>query len=610
MKRKFLSLILAAALTTSLVVMPAISTSATEEKSNSILTLYSDTEDYQISNDSLLVNTISGGQFTIKTTGGDPTNDNDNNARLLFGYSNAEVLKVGDDLDVLTTGTTSTNTGRWATNTKDGNAVKSSYQSDKGIKVDRNLSLAKSPGSSYEDSAAMTYTFTNTSNEAKTFSFKTMLDTYVGRNDAAPFNVPGVGIFNTAKELTGTQIPNYWFAYDSLENPSAVSKYTFSRDSKPNKVQFTHWLSTSASRTWDNEITEENENGDSCVVMYWEDITIQPGETKTITSNYGASSLNTQVNSDISVSVLNNNTIEANEDGTYPTYETTATVKNSGDIPLNNVVSTVEIPEEYRDLLSIVGDAAHNIGTLAPDQSANSDIQLKVAEGNYYDDINAYFNVIVKSDSTETKTVRQNVTIKANAERNITASLAGGENVSINPNEDNEYNPYKVDVTINNNAEEYPDFNNEPNVHVDLEIPEEFKDDLTLLPLPVMGEEGEAEEDSPNHFIPVAPGHGAGDGWNLAIKPSYEDRVITYNVKVTYGDEAPIVLTQTLTIKGLTPPPTPEVPEVPETPTTPEVKPSEPVKTGDPSNIAGLLIASMTSLGGVVILRKKYRPKH
>ena len=63
--------------------------------------------------------------------------------------------------------------------------------------------------------------------------------------------------------------------------------------------------------------------------MYWEDITIQPGETKTITSNYGVSSLNTQVNSDISVSVLNNNTIEANEDGTYPTYETTATAKNS-----------------------------------------------------------------------------------------------------------------------------------------------------------------------------------------------------------------------------------------------------------------------------------------
>ena len=125
-----------------------------------------------------------------------------------------------------------------------------------------------------------------------------------------------------------------------------------------------------------------------------------------------------------------------------------------------------------------------------------------------------------------------------------------------------------------------------------------------------MGEEGEAEEDSPNHFITVAPGYGAGDGWNLAIKPSYEDRVITYNVKVTYGNEAPIVLTQTLNIKGLTPPPTPEMPEAPETPTTPEVKPSEPVKTGDPSNIAGLLIASMTSLGGVVALRKKYRPKH
>ena len=122
-----------------------------------------------------------------------------------------------------------------------------------------------------------------------------------------------------------------------------------------------------------------------------------------------------------------------------------------------------------------------------------------------------------------------------------------------------------------------------------------------------MGEEGEAEEDSLNHFISIAPGESSNDVWNLAIKPSYEDRVITYNVKVTYGDESPIVLTQTLTVKGLTPSPTPEVPE---TPVTPEVKPSEPVKTGDPSNTAGLLIASMTSLGGVVTLRKKYRPKH
>ena len=71
MKRKFLSLILAAALTTSLVIMPVVSTSAAEEKSNSILTLYSDTEDYKISNDSLLVNAIRGGQFTIMTTGGE-----------------------------------------------------------------------------------------------------------------------------------------------------------------------------------------------------------------------------------------------------------------------------------------------------------------------------------------------------------------------------------------------------------------------------------------------------------------------------------------------------------------------------------------------------------
>ena len=98
MKRKFLSLILAAALTTSLIIMPVVSTSAAEEKSNSILTLYSDTEDYTISNDSLWVKVITGGQFDIRTTGGDPLNENDNNVSLLYGYSNAEVLKVGNEI--------------------------------------------------------------------------------------------------------------------------------------------------------------------------------------------------------------------------------------------------------------------------------------------------------------------------------------------------------------------------------------------------------------------------------------------------------------------------------------------------------------------------------
>ncbi|MBS5927590.1 MAG: hypothetical protein KIC66_10970 [Clostridium sp.] len=602
MKRKFLSLILTAAFTTSLVIMPAISTSATEKKTNSISAL-SQYENNYISNDFVKLWLSEDGEFAITTTGGDPVNSNDNNKDLLFGYTNSEVLKFGSkSMEAFDSS--------WSDTSFEENHVKSTYNSTNGIKVLRELSLVKGLNSSYTDSISMKYTFVNNSSESKTFSFQTMLDTMLGSNDHAPFNVPGIGGFSTQKELNGNQVPNYWFAYDNLENPTIVSKYNFSNSSKPNKVQFTNWGSFTAGYDWDDNVDEDLSNGDSCVIMFWEDITLAPGESKTIDSSYGVSSLNTQISSDISVSVLNNDTIAANEDGTYPTYETTATVKNSGDISLNDITSTIEIPEEYRDLLSIVGDATHNIGTLAPDQSANSDIQLKVAEGNYYDDINAYFNVIVNSDSTETKTVRQNVTIKANAERNITASLAGGENVSINPNEDNEYNPYKVDVTINNISEEDPDFNNEPNVHVDLEIPEEFKDDLTLLPLPVMGEEGEAEEDSPNHFIPVSPGYGAGDGWNLAIKPSYEDRVITYNVKVTYGNEAPIVLTQTLNIKGLTPPPTPEIPEAPETPTTPEVKPSEPVKTGDPSNIAGLLIASMTSLGGVVALRKKYRPKH
>lgn len=615
MKRKLIALLLVTSLSATMILTNGTTVKASEQTPNKFATMQraSSNGKIELKNNILqLLVSETGGDFAAYTTGGDLTNPNDDNTKMLFGNTNSEGIKVGNKITYISDGKTGTNDSKWTTTAKTGNSVVSTYTVD-NVTITRTLTLVKSPNSSLEDSIKFDYKLTNNAQTEQNVSLKLMLDTYVGASDAAPFSIPGLGQFNKGKTLTGDAVPNYWFAYDKLDGPTATTKATYPANSKPSELSFSGWTS-SPSGTWVEPVYEDDYNGDSAVYAYWNDNKLAPGASKTITSYYAASSLNTSINSDISLSILNGASaiIEPNAQGVYLPYETTATLQNSGDIDLKNVEVKVVIPDQFKNIIAFDGEATNTIDLLKVNATSQKALKFNVL-GDLYDDKDVSFDVTVKSPTTETRTQTQKLTIKANKQRALDASIEGGAAVAITPTPDNEYGTYYSKLKIKNISDAEI-----KNAKVKIVLPE----GLSLEPTTTEGgssldtNDNDATVATPDSFVieSLAANAETSNIWRLKIAPGYEDRALTYKIIVDSGIEGEPAkeLTQTLNVKGLT------APVVPEKPTTPPVQPEKPAtkpaaespKTGDAGSFGSLALAMISGLGFAVTKKKKYNSKH
>lgn len=415
MKKKVISIFLMTSLALGCLGSYNYKANAKELTKNSQLMVASDTS-LTLSNDILQTIATNTGDLAINTTGGDPQNPNDDNRKMIYGNSNAEAIKVGNDIKYICSGDTSSSDSLWQNTKKINDSIVSTYTFD-NVAIQRNITLDKSPVSSVNDSVKFQYSITNNSSVAQNISFQLMLDTFVGSNDNAPFDIPGVGKVDSSKKLTGSQIPNYWFAYDSLTNPSAVTKGLFPADSKPNVVDFSQWRNGYGNDpSWDH-VVSGSKISDSCVDMYWNDNVLKPKETKVITYYYTVAALSSQKNDNVLLSLLNsqNVTVSPNGQNTYDPYETTATIRNIGNINLNNAEMTISVPDEFKNIISVVAPNSYQIGNLNAGSELEKNIKFNIVNGNYTTEQKVYYDIIVKYNSTQSITYRQYITIKPNA---------------------------------------------------------------------------------------------------------------------------------------------------------------------------------------------------
>lgn len=594
MKRKLIKSLSALAVVTACIFATPIYASAAD---NSIITESGNS--INMSNSVLSLTVHNSGEFDIETIGGDPQNSNDDNIEILYGYTNGEAIKVGDEFEYISC---KFQDALW-NNYVDGDSIVSEYTFN-GVNVKRILTLEAGPNSTYNDSVKFKYIITNTTDTAQDTSFQLMLDTLVAGNDDSPFNIPNVGSFDTGKRLTGDEIPNYWFTYDNLENPTAICKGSFVLNNKPNVVDFSNWSSYS-NNLWEQEISEGEFNGDSCVNMYWNNNVIQPGESKIIETYYSIGASNVEVNNDLALSILNGNRVNIvpNEDSSYSPYETSATIKNVGDGTLTDLVSNIVIPEEYKDIIALDGDSTFTLDSLDVNTSHLLSYKFNILK-DIYEPIEITYDVNVVSNETEVRTISQTMVIAPNAVRSISAELEGENPDVVKPNEKNEYDKYSTTVNVTNVSQEELS-----NVTATIVIPDEFKDILSLAD----------REENVFTFDKFNANDILNHSWNLIVAPGYEDKIVTYYVYVQAEGEDPIVLTKTLNISALTKPVEPEVPsteepksETPSTTNKPSsTKPttgSNP-KTGDASVFSTAILA-LLSLGTTLASKKKYTPKH
>lgn len=401
-------------------------------------------------NDYLKLVVRDNGHYVVGTTNGNPLISSDDNKKLLFGFPDSiyttysTIVLDGtpyhygeDSLD-----------SEPVYNAQERNNVSSTTYGD--IYVKQTLSFVNNVSTSREDVIEIKYEVTNNGTTAHDVGARIMLDTMLAGNDDAPFRVPGTGAVTTETEYTGENIPEYWQAFDNLEDPKVVSQGSFLRDklNPPDKVQFTNWRNV-YEQPWNYTVNTGNSNGDSAVSAIWNETSLSPGQTKTYKTYYGLSELTQDLKPPLALSIYGDNTVKMNRtkytDFTFMSY-----IENVGDGAADNVYLNITLPDGIELVDNGSNEYVRRFENLAVDDVKQESWALRVhntfAEGVYP------ITIACGADGIEEKVITRYVTVVKNNSNdnrisygeektdlfgNGTDEWTGEDNLSFTNNSDN-----------------------------------------------------------------------------------------------------------------------------------------------------------------------------
>ncbi|MGI1659196.1 MAG: carboxypeptidase-like regulatory domain-containing protein [Desulfitobacterium sp.] len=159
------------------------------------------------------------------------------------------------------------------------------------VSVKQVVQAGLNPATGIDDAIQIKYVLTNTGANNHEVGLRIMFDTMVNGNDSAPFRVPsetGMESINYEKDYLGDQVPAFWQVFQTFDNPDISAQYTMRgrNATPPDRFSIARWGNID-NTMWDYNINPGSYTGDSAVGMWWNPVTIAPGETKTIITYYG-----------------------------------------------------------------------------------------------------------------------------------------------------------------------------------------------------------------------------------------------------------------------------------------------------------------------------------
>jgi hypothetical protein len=247
------------------------------------------------------------GRFAIKTTGGDPDRISDDNTYLIYQredtkgpWTSFTTLLIdglpwvygGPTWDVAGFGApTGLNVRQPAL--VENRRIESAWQMGP-LRVDQTISFVRSSTTGLMDTARIQYELRNTDSEPHTVGMRVTLDTMLGDNDGAPFRI-GEEAITTDTVFSGSAIPEFWQAFDSLEDPKVTAQGTLwgGEVTRPDTVYLTNW-GTLTEHPWEIDIRPGRDftraggfELDSAMALVWEPKVMAPGERQTYVIYYG-----------------------------------------------------------------------------------------------------------------------------------------------------------------------------------------------------------------------------------------------------------------------------------------------------------------------------------
>ena len=170
------------------------------------------------------------------------------------------------------------------------------------IEITQRLYPIRNPVTQVKDSVLIEYQITNTDTKTHTLGARIMLDTWLGKNDGAPFRM-GDTIIANEQRYEGTHIIDFWQAFDQLDHPTIIGQGLLSSKqlnlSAPDKVTFTNW-GIAADYPWDipyqakrSFVRSGEDDQDTAIVMTWNPLQLAPQQTRIIRTVYGLGGMDT-----------------------------------------------------------------------------------------------------------------------------------------------------------------------------------------------------------------------------------------------------------------------------------------------------------------------------
>ena len=225
-----------------------------------------------------------GTNLTMNITGGLPETSSDDGKPILFGhphpYTSFTTLWIGGKEVIF--------------GSNEGNLLIAPYitQDQKGIsrtwsignlEVEQRISFVVSEWSEtkYEDTAQLQYIVKNTGSENQKVGLRILLDTMLGKDDAAPIRTSISNYTGREQDFYAPNIPKWWTAIEAYNNVTMFSVQGTLMDygaKTPDRFSIVNWSNIFKTK-WDYQ-TNSNVGiiNDSGVALWWNPVVIEPGK--------------------------------------------------------------------------------------------------------------------------------------------------------------------------------------------------------------------------------------------------------------------------------------------------------------------------------------------
>ncbi|NOK64310.1 MAG: hypothetical protein GFH25_541320n50 [Chloroflexi bacterium AL-N10] len=280
------------------------------------------------------------------------------------------------------------------------------------IDTTQELKLVENPQTGQIDAARISYTLRNTASVARAVGLRVMIDTQINDADGAPFRIPGRGIITNETDLLGADVPDNFQVFFQVDNSERVAAGTLvgGAATRPDRLVLANWRrirETDYAFTPDPSVSFGGD--DSAYAVYWNPVTLAPGETLTYATLYGLAEIEADLRPPLALAVSSPATLTVEESQYIPNpFDITATVLNNGTATATAVQATLNLTGTA-GLTLVEGEQTQVIGDLPVGEERQVTWRVQAASQGRTETIP--FAVVVEATNTTEKVVTRAITL-------------------------------------------------------------------------------------------------------------------------------------------------------------------------------------------------------